>query len=166
MPCGWSMDSRWRNSRSALDCPGGWAGTSSPVRAMLTRMSADGSASLLLAALLVFGAGMGATAVCSQVAALTRVAEQDSGLAASLVDTSFAVGTALGVAICSSIATRTSAGAGRTPLALLSGQRAAFGAVSVFAAVGLIIVLTLLDTRATPAHNEPGNTPASDPVQL
>ncbi|MEG8178098.1 hypothetical protein GZH49_06055 [Nocardia terpenica] len=26
---------------SALDCPGGWAGTSSPVRAVLTRMSAE-----------------------------------------------------------------------------------------------------------------------------
>jgi MFS family permease len=117
---------------------------------LLTRISADGSLGLLLAALLIFGAGMGAAAVCSQIAALTGVAEQDSGLAAGLVDTSFAVGIALGVANCSSVAAaRTSAAGGLTPLALTSGQQAAFSAASLFATLGLIIALTLRGKRTT-----------------
>jgi MFS family permease len=127
---------------------------------LLTRISANGSLGLVLAALLVFGLGMGAAAVCSQIAALTGVAENDSGLAAGLADTSFAVGTALGVAICSTVAaTHTYAAGGLTPLALTSGQQAAFGAAGAFAALGLIIALTLLGRRSGRAQTEPASTP-------
>jgi MFS family permease len=55
---------------------------------------------------------------------------------------------ALGVAICSSVAAaRTSTAGGPTPLALTSGQQAAFGSAGIFAALGLIIALTLLGKR-------------------
>jgi predicted MFS family arabinose efflux permease len=64
--------------------------------ALLAGVSHGGSAVLVLTALPIFGAGMGAAAVCGQIAALTGVAGRDSGLAAGLADTSFAVGTALG----------------------------------------------------------------------
>jgi predicted MFS family arabinose efflux permease len=47
-----------------------------------------GSTAVIAAALLVFGAGMGGAAVSAQIAALTGVAEEHSGLAAGLVDTS------------------------------------------------------------------------------
>ncbi|WP_327248751.1 MFS transporter [Streptomyces sp. NBC_01320] len=116
---------------------------------LLTRIPAGGPMSLLPAALFLFGAGMGAVTVCGQIAALTGVTEKDSGLAAGLADTSFAVGTALGTAICTSVAAaRTSAIGGPTPLALTTGQHAAFGAAGVFAALALITALTLLSKRS------------------
>jgi EmrB/QacA subfamily drug resistance transporter len=122
---------------------------------LLTRISAGGSLVLLPAALLVFGAGMGAAAVCSQITALTSVTEKESGLAAGLADTSFALGTAFGTAICTSVAAaRTSAAGGPTPLALMAGQQAAFVAASVFAALGLITALTLLGKRSGRDHTE------------
>jgi predicted MFS family arabinose efflux permease len=46
--------------------------------------------------LLVFGTGLGAAFVASQIAALARVAEEESGFAAGLVDSSFNIGGALG----------------------------------------------------------------------
>jgi EmrB/QacA subfamily drug resistance transporter len=133
---------------------------------LLTRVAAGGPLALLLTALPLFGAGMGAAAVCSQIAALTGIAERDSGLAAGLVDTAFAIGTALGVAICSSI-TLAHAPAVGAPLALLSAQRTAFGAAGAFAALGLITALTLLPGRTGdgPSRHPPGSRPgAAGPV--
>ncbi|MFJ7491000.1 MFS transporter [Streptomyces sp. NPDC097727] len=124
---------------------------------LLTRMPASGPMSLLPAALFLFGAGMGAATVCAQIAALTGVTENDSGMAAGLADTSFAVGTALGTAICTSVATActsaTGAIGGPAPLALTTGQHAAFGAAGVFAALALITALTLLSKRSGPSRN-------------
>ena len=123
---------------------------------LLTRISADGSLGLLLLALLVFGAGMGTAAVCSQIAALTSVVERDSGLAAGLADTSFAIGTALGVAICSSVATASASTiGGPVTFALTSGHRTAFATAAIFAAIGLFVALTLLGKR--PSHSEAGS---------
>jgi EmrB/QacA subfamily drug resistance transporter len=124
---------------------------------LLTRLSADGSPGLLVAALLAFGAGMGALAVGSQIAALTGVPETESGLAAGLADTCFAIGTALGTAICVSIAARTTAGAGviaaRRPAAatLAAGQHAAFATAGAFAILALITALGLLRSRRSAA---------------
>jgi EmrB/QacA subfamily drug resistance transporter len=72
---------------------------------LLTQVSVDGSYfDDLFLGLLIFGAGLGAVFVASQIAALSGVAEQESGLAAGLVDSSFNIGGALGIAILSSIA--------------------------------------------------------------
>jgi EmrB/QacA subfamily drug resistance transporter len=121
---------------------------------LLTRLPAHGSPGLLLAALLAFGAGMGALAVGAQIAALTGVPEKDSGLAAGLADTCFAIGTALGTAICVSIAAHRAAAAGRlvaagrpAATALASGQHAAFATASTFALLALIAALGLLRSR-------------------
>jgi hypothetical protein len=54
--------------------------------------------------LLLFGAGLGATFVASQIAGLSGIVEQESGLAAGLVDSSFNVGSALGIAVLSTVA--------------------------------------------------------------
>ncbi|MFJ9028600.1 MFS transporter [Streptomyces sp. NPDC102274] len=120
---------------------------------LLTRVPAGGSMWLLPTALFVFGAGMGAATVCAQIAALTGVTDNDSGLTAGLADTSFAVGTALGAAICASVASARTFAAARPPsLALTAGQQAAFEAAGVFAALGLIIALTLFGKRSGRAH--------------
>jgi hypothetical protein len=86
---------------------------------VLTQVSVGGSyfADLFLG-LLLFGTGLGATLVASQIAGLSGVVEQESGLAAGLVDSSFNVGSALDIAVLSTVAVaRTNdvlAGAGPT----------------------------------------------------
>jgi hypothetical protein len=57
----------------------------------------------LLAAVMTVTSAAGA--LCGQITALRDIPERDSGLGAGLADTSFALGTALGVAICTSVAT-------------------------------------------------------------
>ncbi|MFI6300103.1 MFS transporter [Nonomuraea sp. NPDC050790] len=89
--------------------------------------------------LLIFGPGMGAAFVASQIAALDGVAEQDSGLAAGLVDTSFNIGSALGIAIVTSVTLSVAGGAGHADSAeaLTEGLRAAFSVSAAFAVLGL-----------------------------
>ncbi|WP_433335351.1 MFS transporter [Spirillospora sp. CA-294931] len=125
---------------------------------LLVPVSANGSfAADMLAGLLVFGPGLGASFVAAQIAALSGVPEEESGLAAGLVDTLFNIGSALGIATVTSVAiaaggvTVAESGepAGATA-ALNDGLSAAFATVAVFAALGLIVALFLL-TRHRPA---------------
>ena len=109
--------------------------------------------------LLVFGPGLGAAFVSSQIAALTGVAEEESGLAAGLVDTSFNIGSALGVAIAASAVM--SVAAGRRPadpsvdpvVALTDGLSTAFLATAVFAGAGLVAALFLPRRSPAPIDN-------------
>jgi Na+/melibiose symporter-like transporter len=72
---------------------------------VLTQVSVEGSYfGDLFLGLLLFGAGLGATFVAAQIAGLSGVAEQESGLAAGLVDSSFTIGSALGIALMSTVA--------------------------------------------------------------
>jgi MFS family permease len=100
---------------------------------------------VLLVALFAFGAGMGGAAVSGQIAALSGVRAPDSGFAAGLIDTSFAVGTAIGVAICTTVSVDD------------AGWRVAFGMVAAFAVVGLLVAATLL----RPVHQGNGTSATS-----
>ncbi|WP_037068067.1 MFS transporter [Pseudonocardia acaciae] len=131
---------------------------------LLTQVSSTGSLAVLLVGQLVFGVGMGAAFVCSQIAALADARERDSGVAAGLVDTSFSIGTGLGLAVATSITAavaRASADAGVEPLlALTHGQRVAFGIAAALATLGLAAALALLPRhrplarRVAPVHGE------------
>lgn len=122
---------------------------------LLTFVRADGSLSLMIAALLIFGAGLGAAFVSSQIAALAGVAEENSGLAAGLADTSFNIGTGLGIAITTSVAfVYTEAAGGPTPVGLTEGYQMAFGVTIVIAAIGVIVALSLF-RRPAAASPEP-----------
>ncbi|WP_127791921.1 MFS transporter [Agromyces sp. LHK192] len=118
---------------------------------LLSTASVDGSFfGDLFWPLLIFGLGMGAAFVAGQIAALHGVPPEDSGLAAGLVDTSFHIGSALGIAIATAVATSVTgaaiaqggAGIEQTD-ALAQGLRAAFLAAAVFAAAGLPAALLL-----------------------
>lgn len=120
-----------------------------------------GTPGLMLAALFVFGAGLAGAFVSAQIAALTGVAEETSGLAAGLVDTSFNIGTAFGVAVCTSVAlTRTEAIDGPALPTLTVGYQAAFGAAAAFAVLGLAVALTLLGRTAGPRPGRTDDAPA------
>jgi EmrB/QacA subfamily drug resistance transporter len=121
----------------------------------LTRVSVEGSyfADVFLG-LLVFGLGLGATFVASQIAGLSGVAEQESGLAAGLVDSSFNIGSALGIAVLSTVAvTRTDdllGGANQSiepALAMTEGFQTAFLVAAAIAALGALLALLLFGPR-------------------
>lgn len=112
----------------------------------------------MLWGLLVFGPGMGACFVAAQISALADVPERESGLAAALVDTLFNIGSALGIAIVTSVAvavSRTAVSDSGTPESLSSlndGLRAAFGVAAVFGLLGLPVALFVL--RRTPSTSD------------
>ncbi|MEC3978594.1 MFS transporter [Amycolatopsis sp. H20-H5] len=89
----------------------------------------------LFPGLLVFGLGLGGSAVAGPVAALSGVRTEDSGLASGVTTAAFQVGGALGVAIVSTVA------ASRP---LLDGISAGFTVVGGFAVLGLAVATILL----------------------
>ena len=126
---------------------------------LLTQISVDGSyLGDLFVPLALFGAGLGATFVASQIAGLTGVAEEESGLAAGLVDSSFNIGSALGIAVLSTVAlSRTEdvlAGtdhATNPSLAMTEGFQSAFlVAVGIAALGGLLALLLFRRETRTP----------------
>lgn len=121
---------------------------------LLTQVSVDGSYwDDIFFGLLVFGAGLGAAFVASQIAALAGVADEESGLAAGLVDSSFHIGGALGLAILSTVAVSRAddvlADGGREAEleAMTEGFQSAFVVGAGFAAMGLFVALGLLRRR-------------------
>jgi Na+/melibiose symporter-like transporter len=122
---------------------------------LLTQISVNGSYfGDIFLGLVLFGAGLGATFVAAQIAGLAGVAEQESGLAAGLVDSSFNIGSALGIAVLSSIAVaRTedvlAAGGQQSDIALAmtEGFQSAFLAALLIAALGAVLALWLFGRR-------------------
>jgi EmrB/QacA subfamily drug resistance transporter len=135
----------------------------------LTQVPVDGSfIGDLLAGLLIFGAGLGAAFVASQIAALADVAEEQSGLAAGLADTSFTIGGALGLAILSTVAFSRSedvlAGArqqARPLFAMTEDFQLAFLVAVGFAVFGLLVALVLLGRSPAADHALAHEVPAA-----
>lgn len=112
----------------------------------------------LLAGLVVFGAGMGAAFVAGQIAALAGVHERDSGLAAGLEETAFAVGNTLGAGLASAIAIGFAThGATDAPgtAALSDGLRLALLVLAGLAAFGALGAAILLRTPRRAAVRTP-----------
>jgi EmrB/QacA subfamily drug resistance transporter len=125
---------------------------------VLTQVSVGGSYfGDIFFGLLVFGPGVGLAFVTATVAALTGVAEHESGLASGLSNTAFQIGAALGVAITTTVAVTSSknylaAHAGASHLVVLNhGFQSAFLALSVLAGIGMALALLFLgDPRGAP----------------
>lgn len=125
--------------------------------ALLITVSADGTFwGDLFWGMLIFGPGMGAAFVASQIAALDGVAEEESGLAAGLVDTSFNIGSALGIAIVTSVALSVADGVAsdEPKVALTEGIQSAFVVATVFAVLGLLAALSLPKKARDPAGTD------------
>jgi EmrB/QacA subfamily drug resistance transporter len=115
---------------------------------LLTQVSVHGSYwGDIFLGLLIFGTGLGAAFVASQIAALAGVASEESGLAAGLVDSSFNIGGALGIAVLSTVAVSRAEGENEL-LALTEGFQAAFAVAVGIAALGVVLALTLFRARS------------------
>ncbi len=129
---------------------------------VLTQVSVHGSYFPdIFFGLLLCGLGIGLAFVTATVAALAGVAEREAGLASGLSNTALQIGTALGVAIVSSVAVSRSAdylatNKGANPLAVLTeGYQSAFVACAVLAGIGLALALLLPGPPRKVAHELP-----------
>ncbi len=111
-----------------------------------TQVSVGGSyVNDLLPGFLLIGIGLGFSFVPISIAALAGVQHSEAGLASGLINTSQQIGGAVGIAVLSTIATSTSAGAVDTgtalPSALTEGFQAAFAIGAAIALVGILVAL-------------------------
>jgi MFS family permease len=119
----------------------------------------DGSFALdVLPGMLLLGFAGGITFNPILMAAMGDVAPTEAGLASGIVNTSFMMGGALGLAVLASLAaSRTDsavASGDATAAALNSGFHAAFLGGAAFAVVGAVLAAALLHPTAAPAHGE------------
>jgi EmrB/QacA subfamily drug resistance transporter len=136
---------------------------------VLTQVSEHGSYFPdIFAGLLLCGLGIGLAFVTATVAALAGVAEHEAGLASGLSNTALQTGSALGVAIVTTVAVSRSqhylaAHKGANPLAALTeGYQSAFLACAVLAGIGLALALLLPGRPRKAAHELPQPVPAAN----
>jgi predicted MFS family arabinose efflux permease len=119
---------------------------------LLTQVSVGGSyLGDIFFGLLIFGPGLGAGYVAASIVSLAGVADADAGLASGLNNSAFQIGGAVGVAILSSVAVSQAGGSGAAA-ALTDGYGAAFTTAIAFAALGLLVAISLLGDRRARAH--------------
>jgi EmrB/QacA subfamily drug resistance transporter len=110
----------------------------------------------VLPSMILLGCGAGMAFNPVLLAAMSDVAPEQSGLASGIVNTSFMMGGALGLAILASLAasrTDTLSSSGSGPLAALNGgYHYAFFGGALFAAVAAVLSLVLFRTAVAPAH--------------
>jgi predicted MFS family arabinose efflux permease len=140
---------------------------------VLTQVSVHGSYFPdIFFGLLLCGLGIGLAFVTATVAALAGVAEHESGLASGLSNTALQIGTALGVAIVSTVAVSRSAdylaaNTGANPLVVLTqGYQSAFVACAVLAGIGLALALLLPGRPRRAAHEMPEPVPAGPAARM
>jgi EmrB/QacA subfamily drug resistance transporter len=120
----------------------------------------------VLPAMVVLALGVGLAFNPVLLAAMSDVEPSEAGLASGVVNTSFMMGGALGLAVLASLAaSRTSSlldsGVGKTA-ALVGGYHAAFVAGAAFAAAaGVVATVFLREGAREPAH-EPAGRPATE----
>jgi MFS family permease len=115
----------------------------------LTQISVDGSyVADLLPGFLLIALGVGFSFVPISIAALAGVESAEAGLASGLINTSQQIGSAVGIAALSAIATpRTDdalAGGATQASALVTGFQGAFVAAVIVAGLGIAVALTLI----------------------
>ncbi len=117
----------------------------------------------VLPGMLLLGLGAGIAFNPLLLAAMSDVSESESGLASGIVNTSFMMGGALGLAVLASLAAaNTGAGTGGadaafSPAALLRGYQLAFWVGAAFAGIAALLGLVFLPARAAPVEGRPAH---------
>jgi EmrB/QacA subfamily drug resistance transporter len=106
----------------------------------------------LLGPILVTSAGLGLLFVPLPLVALAGVADSDSGVAASLLNSSRQIGGAVGLAVLSTVAWTVTAGSARTHgdyrHALVAGFDRAFAVGAGISVLALVVTIAMIRTRA------------------
>lgn len=136
--------------------------------ALFARASVDGTFAVdVLPGMVLLGLGAGISFNPLLLAAMSGVEQSESGLASGVVNTSFMMGGALGLAILASLAASHTDGllaSGDAPLAALTGgYHAAFLIGAVFAVAAAVLSAVLLPTRR-PAPMGEGDEMAGVPA--
>ncbi|GAA2574233.1 MFS transporter [Actinomadura fulvescens] len=120
----------------------------------LTLVRPDGSfAADVLAASLVAALGMSLAYIPTMMQAISGVPAEQSGLASGIVNTTYQVGSALGLAVATALATGQGAGALGNAAKLTDGFQAAFVVAAVVAGAGAVLALVLPRGRAAGAES-------------
>ena len=127
--------------------------------ALLSLARADGTFAVdVLPASLIAAAGMALAFIPSLGTAIQSARPEEGGLASGIVNTGYQVGSALGLAAMTALATSQGADQLGNPQALTDGFSAAFLGAAAIATVGALLAAALL--RSAPAAQE--QVPAGD----
>lgn len=126
---------------------------------LFSRAPVDGNYWIdVLPGMLLLGVGGGITFNPILLAAMSGVAPTEAGLASGVVNTSFMMGGALGLAVLASVAasrTESLTNSGEGPLAALNGgYHLAFMVGAVFAILAGVVAATLIKSEAVMAHGQ------------
>ena len=118
----------------------------------------------VLAASLLAGIGISLTYIPALDTALAGAKPEEAGLTSGLVSTSYQVGSALGLAVMTAVAT-SATGAGTSLSSLNHGYHAAFLGAAAIAATAALAVLLLIRRQPATAHAEaPAGAAAPQPA--
>ncbi|MFI1568064.1 MFS transporter [Streptomyces sp. NPDC020490] len=114
----------------------------------------------VLPASLVAATGMSLAYIPLMMSAMSGAPQEQAGLASGIVNTTYQVGSALGLAALTALAT--SKGADRTgdPAALTNGFSAAFLGAAAVAAVGGLLTAAFMRGKSGAAQQEPATAPS------
>ena len=116
--------------------------------ASLARVQPDGSfATDILPASLIAATGMALAFIPSLGTAISAARPEEGGLAAGIVNTSYQVGSALGLAVMTAVASSYGADQLATPCASPTATAAAFIGAAVVAAAGAVLAFATLRFR-------------------
>jgi MFS family permease len=125
--------------------------------ALLSLVRADGSFLVVLPASLVAAAGMALAFIPSLGTGISSAKPEEGGLASGVVNTSYQVGSALGLAVMTAVATAHGAGKLGDVASLTDGYSAAFVGAAIVAVIGAVAVgVSLRPPAAAPEAEEPG----------
>ncbi len=128
----------------------------------LSFIDADGSFAVdVLPATLVTAAGMAMAFIPSLGMALSSAAPEEGGLAAGIVNTNYQVGSALGLAAMTALATAFGADRLGDVVELTDGFSAALLGAAGIAVIGAVVAAAWLRTPAVPADEVPQHQPAA-----
>ena len=119
--------------------------------ALFARVPVDGSFAMdALPSMLILGVGMGMAMNPLFLAAMGDVQPADAGVASGVVNTSFMMGGALGLAVLASVAASVTGG-DTSPAALVDGYQTAFVIGTVFAVAAAVVAGVFLRGGPAPA---------------
>jgi MFS family permease len=133
----------------------------------LSLVRADGTfAADVLPASLIAAAGMSLAFIPSLGTAIQSAKPEEGGLASGIVNTAYQVGSALGLAAMTALASSEGADQLGNPGALTDGYSAAFLGAAGIAVVGALVAAALLRMPRPPAAGRPAPDQTREPVAV